>query len=1010
MKVAACLIVLDTDPEHKKLADLLTSTEDAKTSFYVIGVDSKSIAGTEEWLRDFIGPARCDVFPFTFEDDFAAARQQTLSRVPEDCEWWYWIDSDDTLQSVSGKSVVEFCESIPADVSAVFCNYDYDKDQYGNSTTILTRGRFYRSVVPWEWRGRVHEDVYPPKGRDWPELGLARSEDFLWVHNTEGRESAGERNFRLLERAISENPEDARNWYYLGNQHFAVHDWQKSILAFDRYLSLSNWTEQKWDALIRQAIAYRSLGLLDEAIVCDTKAMLLLPKWADSYFGLGESYTRKEDWDKAIHFGELGLQRVATGDGIPDPVVFINTNAYDHNPYRWLAVAYFNTGQNDKALAALERAAKSRPEPELLRQVEHMKWAMARQQIVAQGLNLAAGLLRRNEPLKAKTILENLPAGALDESPSAQTAHREASRRVAHLYDKAAYKNLYFEQEESIDPLAVLEHGEQAYPRMAWVVRRLKAAGAKRVLDMGVGNAVSSFMYAKAGIQVVGIDVDIRRVRDANWNAVKAGFLATKEVGLGEDGDDEDVVTVPDISYDSPVQFHYCDADELSDKILELGPYDAVVCAEVIEHVKDPELLLAQCERASKRVIITTPDGAYDGPQEHNPSHVFVWSQRELARLIVPRGKVVSLHKVEHPFPGDQGNLMVEYLAGEAVTGAPVTIWCPNTGQDWTPDSIREGGIGGSETAVIRVAEEFAKMGKRVTVYAECEGIWNGVRYAKSRDFRPIPCETFISWRTIGPITQMADFAERRYVWAHDIHFGEASEEQLRGVTVVALSAWHKKFMQAKYPTADIIVLGNGIDPERFDKEAKRQRYRLIYAQSPDRGLDVVLNLFPKIRDRYPDAELHVFYGFDMARALNPQFIAFIEEKAEQPGVFLHGRVDQQTLAEEYLKSDVLLYPATMPNGQPFDETYCISVVEAQAAGCVPITPAHGALAETNKCGIVVHDAEPQDLLDALFDFWQMPRKVQDEYRQMGHLWATEQTWEKVARGWPAESREPVLA
>lgn len=1008
MKVCGTAIVYDTDPQHGKLSDLLASTERAGVGFYVIGVDSKSVDGTAEWIRDFIGPDRCDVFPFTFEDDFAAARNLTVQRVPEDCDFWVWFDSDDTLQSVSGKSVVEFCETIPENVSAVFCNYDYDKDEFGNSTTILTRGRFYRSAVPWEWRGRVHEDVYPPKGRDWPELGLARSDDFLWVHNTEGRASAGERNFRLLEKAINDNPEEARNWYYLGNQHFAVHNWQKSALAFERYLSLSNWTEQKWDALIRQAIAYRSLGMLDEAIVCDTKAMHLLPKWADSYFGIGETYTRKHDWEKAVHFGEMGLARLAAGDGIPDPVVFINMNAYEHNPYRWLEVAYWNLGEKQKSIACLERAIASRPEPALIMQLDHIKWSVAREQIIEQGLNLAAGLLRRNEPLKAKAILENLPAGAAESDVRVATVLAEVAHRTAHLYDTSAYKNLYFEQEESVDPLSIVD-AAKAYPRMAWVLRRLQAAGAKRVLDIGIGNAVSSLMFAKHGIQVVGIDVDIRRVKDANWNAVKMGLLGTKEVDMGDE-DEPEITAIPDIRYDSPVQFHYCPAEELTQKILDLGPFDAVVCAEVIEHVAEPEALLKQCERASKRVLITTPDGAYDGKQEHNPSHVAAWSQRELGRLIVPRGRLVELHKIPHPAPGEQANLCVEYVTGEPTSGAPVVIYCPQTGQGWTPDSIREGGIGGSETAVIRVAEELTKQVKRVTVYAETEGVWNGVRYARTSDFYPFPCELFVSWRTLGPIVQMKDLAERRMIWGHDVHFGAATAEQLEGVEVLALSHWHADFLKKTYPMSDIRLTSNGIDPERFAPEVKRQRYRLIYAQSPDRGLDVLLDLFPKIRARYADAELHVFYGFDMARERHPQFIASIEEKAEQPGVFLHGRVDQQTLAEEYLRSDVLLYPATMPNGQPFDETYCISVVEAQAAGCVPITPAHGALAETNKCGIVVHDAEPQDLLDALFDFWQMPRRVQDEYRQMGHLWASEQSWGKVALGWLAESREPVLA
>ena len=132
------------------------------------------------------------------------------------------------------------------------------------------------------------------------------------------------------------------------------------------------------------------------------------------------------------------------------------------------------------------------------------------------------------------------------------------------------------------------------------------------------------------------------------------------------------------------------------------------------------------------------------------------------------------------------------------------------------------------------------------------------------------------------------------------------------------------------------IELGCGIDPERFAEQVGRIPHRLS-THSPDRGLDRVLRLFPRVREVYPDAALEVFYGFEMARQRNPAFIAAIEQAAKQEGVTLHGRVGQDRLAQEYLKADALLYPAVMPNGQPFDETYCVSVVEARAAGCFPV-------------------------------------------------------------------------
>lgn len=1001
MRVALTAIIYDTDPEHRKLTALLDSTEERKTDFYVLAVDSKSVAGTEEMLKERFGD-RADVFPFTFDDDFAAARNLTLARVPTDVDWWYWADSDDTVE---GKTFPEVLAEVPENVNAIGFLYDYERDQFGNNTTTHRRGRLYRNSLKWEWRGAVHEDVYPVDHGSVRPLAL-KSEDITWVHHTEDRPSSFDRNMKILRKMLEKDPDDARTWYYVGNAFFAQKDFAKSAEAYEKYVGISGWDLERYMALVFQAMAYREMEMLDASLEADTRAMHLMPDLADAYFGIGETYARLKQWKKGLHFGQLGMKAVSEG-GIPDADMFINLNAYAFKPYMWMADCYLELGMNERALESLEQAAKQRPEQDLLRGIDHIKWAMSRQRIINNGIDLAAGLIRRNEPLKAKTILENLPAGA-----NVQMYLDLVNKSVAHLWDVTAYSNLYFKEEEQSTPEDALKQID-LLPRYKWALRRLKAAGTKRVLDLGIGDASQAMYFAQNGIEVVGIDVDRRRVKNANFAAVRMGFMGMKTVDFGEGEDDDMKVEVPDMK--GPVQFHYCAAEELPQEIIDLGPYDAVVCAELIEHVMNPGQLLDSCERISKRVLLTTPDGAYEGPQGNNPGHVRAWSQREFASLIGPRGRIEEIHRIGYAKDMQQ-NIVAEYVAGDNLPQDSVIIWCFDTGQGWTPDSIRDGGIGGSETAVIRVAEELVKKGLRVTVYAEAEGVWNGVRYALTQDFRPQACKLFVSWRSLGPTPYMADLAEKRAIWAHDTVFGDASPEQLKGVTVLALSEWHKRYLSERYPGADIVVTGNGIDPERFENDdydplvpgdrIKRIPHRLIYAQSPDRGLDVVLRILPRIRDVYPDTTLDCFYGFDMARARNPEFIARIEQAARQPGVTLHGRVGQDRLAEEYLKADALIYPAVMPDGNEFPETYCISVVEAQAAGCAPITSDHGALRETNtfvhaRLATFDHDAVFQ-----LLEFWRRPLKEQKQIRERGRKWALQQTWTRIADQWVAMLQE----
>ncbi len=99
-----------------------------------------------------------------------------------------------------------------------------------------------------------------------------------------------------------------------------------------------------------------------------------------------------------------------------------------------------------------------------------------------------------------------------------------------------------------------------------------------------------------------------------------------------------------------------------------------------------------------------------------------------------------------------------------------------------------------------------------------------------------------------------------------------------------------------------------------------------------------------------PDSRLHVAYGFELAIRIAqnnephivPQLKELLGRVQSMPGVVYHGRIGQDELARLQLSCFAWLYP---PND--FNENCCITSLEAQAAGCVPITRDNGGLPDT---------------------------------------------------------------
>lgn len=966
--ITACVIAYQSEEKIRALLDSLKDQVD----HIVVGVDAKTTDKTEEVARSY----GADTFPFDLADNFAQARQQTFAHAPEDTDWLLWIDTDDTLHT--DVPLHQIADEAAPDVSMVWFPYVYHRDEYGNVTTIFDRERLIRRSAGPKWEGALHETCHAP--------GAQVREQRAWVEQpNRTEEGKSERNLRIL-HAMLKDPNDHRARLYLAHQYFAATDWPEACRWYETFIALTSpgdVLEEKWQALIYLTKARRSMGDLDGSIRSANQALLMCPQYADSYYELSHTYALRGDYPRSIHWHEEGLTRKQ-----PDRIMIQNPLDYTFNPFVVAHQAYYKLGRIEKATEAVAKAVKLRPnDANLVNPLVHYSWVAERTDAVRSAIRISGHLLETNEPLKARAVLANLPSGV--QSQEIDEARARVEERIAHLKDEVEYENFYFEEEENGDPLRPIP----SFPRVDWAIARLRAMGAKKVLEVGIGDGVPAFRYAEAGFQVVGIDVDPRRVQRANQYAVKAGYLT-------ESYKEEHRATTPDFPADARVQFRHGAAEAIPDVVKALGPFDAVILAELIEHVIDPKKVLDGADALGGHVLVTTPDGgsswSYFQNKQHPDSshsgHVRALSLHDLEDLIVRRGRLVESHTL-----ADTDFLLVaEYVPGEHVVDRPpVVIYCGEGLESWNPDQIDRAGLGGSETAVVKLAEQLVAKGLRVMVYGPTEGAWNGVFYRHYRKWSPAnPVMAFISWRN-PTVFDLPIHAQVKYLWAHDTDFGSAlTEERAAKVDgVMALSRWHVAHLEATYPflAGKCFVVGNGIDPERFKGEAERDPHRFVYLSSPDRGLEKALALWPQIREKLPDATLSIFYGWEnFDRMRGPQdWKLQVMAAARQLGVTWHGRIGQKALAQELMKSSVMLYPS-----HPFEETFCIAALEAQAAGCVPVTRDNGALRETNSRGVLVsNDAPDEQWIKAAV----LGTKINARRRRFLHEWAVTQSWTVVA-------------
>jgi len=262
------------------------------------------------------------------------------------------------------------------------------------------------------------------------------------------------------------------------------------------------------------------------------------------------------------------------------------------------------------------------------------------------------------------------------------------------------------------------------------------------------------------------------------------------------------------------------------------------------------------------------------------------------------------------------------------------------------PDYCEEHPLGGTATAVLKMAQCLKQLGADVTVSTTSDQV------------PATPTDVFVIARQWGNFAKGIRPGKLNYLWCHDDPdqpvFNGMKEpgvaarvyENCDGLIMVSHYQAMRWLAGMAAPADKLFISSNGIDLARFQvnrAQLIRREPRAYYASTPFRGLDNLLELWPIVRKVVGErAKLTICSSLQVYGVTeNPECEALYVKARQMDGVEYLGSVGQRQLREVAASCRALAYPCTFP------ETSCITAMEAMASGCVVVGTELGALPET---------------------------------------------------------------
>lgn len=323
----------------------------------------------------------------------------------------------------------------------------------------------------------------------------------------------------------------------------------------------------------------------------------------------------------------------------------------------------------------------------------------------------------------------------------------------------------------------------------------------------------------------------------------------------------------------------------------------------------------------------------------------------------------------------------------------------------WNDTYYLTNSLGGSETAVVNIARCLPKKYQIYVAGNVSEETIDNITYVHNYKLNDLiknnHFDTIIVSRYISFMESYPTFSTNKlFVWAHDTVLSSYGcnttdknillkwNDRIDGI--VCLTEWHQNHFEVQYPElkGKIQLINNGLNLSIFPNTAEKIPHSFVYSSCSERGLDVVLDLWPKILEKWSDAKLFISSYNNFPQNENEYKMNAIIQQHSSSITHL-GKLSQKDLYDRMSITEFWLYPTSWP------ETSCITALEMLKNRVICLYYPYAGLVNTlGEYGIQIQRGNELEILFSLTP--DRKRYIRDR----GEKYAISCSWQNRANVW----------
>ena len=226
-----------------------------------------------------------------------------------------------------------------------------------------------------------------------------------------------------------------------------------------------------------------------------------------------------------------------------------------------------------------------------------------------------------------------------------------------------------------------------------------------------------------------------------------------------------------------------------------------------------------------------------------------------------------------------------------------------------------------------------------------------GTELMQERLEQHVPADLLSNFQIIQSRSRTIDPNKRTIYWLHDLP-GDPEVQHLKDDgwkkydKLVFVSHWQQQMYNVYLgvPYSAGVVLKNAIEPIEEHSKPNNQKIKLIYTSTPHRGLNILYAAFDALSKEYKDIELDVYSSFNLYGwpERDKPYADLFNHLRKHKQINYHSSKPNEQVREALKTAHIFAYPSV------WQETSCLSLIEAMSAGCLCVHSNLAALPETS--------------------------------------------------------------